>query len=138
MEEQAANIILDRADPADCFRLKWGWFTFGFKIKPISTKDNIRISAELCKIREFEDENMSYFQALTEHAKDARYINRAIAIATGTHFVRIVAHIVSNLSNKKQNTLFKIVIKNSDAEVFFYTMALAKRMNILKKKVKEE
>lgn len=134
MEREVSNILLDRADPADCFRLKWGWFTFGFKIKPISTKDNIRIGAELCKIREFEDENVSYFQALMGHANDAKFINRAIAIATRTHFVGIVAHIVSNLSNEKQNILFKIVIKNSDAEVFFYTMALAKKMNILKKK----
>lgn len=134
MQSQTANIILGLSGPGDGFTLKWGWFRFHLKIKPISTKDNIRIGAELCQIREFEDENISYFQALMEHAKDAEFINRAIAIATGTPFVRIVSHAISKLPNKDQNTLFKIVIKNSDAEVFFYTMALAKKMNILKKK----
>lgn len=134
MERQVSDILLGRSGAADCFRLKFGWFTFRLKIKPISTKQLIKISGEICQIREFEDENVSYFQALMEHAKDAQFISRAIAIATGTPFVRIIAHAVSNLPNADQNTLFKILIKNSDAEVFFYTMALAKKMNILKKK----
>jgi hypothetical protein len=134
MERQVSNILLGQPGLADCFRLKWGWFTFRLKIKPISTRQLIKISGEICQIRDFEDENMSYFQALMEHARDAKFINRAIAISTGTPFVRIVAHVISKLPNKDQNILFKIVIKNSDAEVFFYTMALAKKMNILKKK----
>jgi hypothetical protein len=134
MERQVSNILLGRASTTDCFRLKWGWFTFRLSIKPISTRRLIQISGEICQIREFEDESISYFQALMDHATDAKFINRAIAIATGTKFVRIVARAISKLPNKDQNTLFKIVIKNSDAEVFFYTMALAKKMNVLKKK----
>lgn len=134
MERQVANIILGQSDPADCFRLKWGWFTFKLKIKPISTRQLIRISGEISQIRDFEDENMTYFQALMQHAKDAEFINRAIAIATGTRFVRIVTHAISKLPNKDQHTLFKILIKNSDAEVFFWNMALARKINILKKK----
>jgi hypothetical protein len=134
MERRASNILLGRSDPADTFRLKWGWFTFRLSIKPISTRQLIKISGEICQIRDFEDENISYFQALMEHAKDAEYINRAIAISTGTPFVRIVTRAISKLPNKDQNILFKILIKNSEAEVFFYTMALAKKMNILKKK----
>jgi hypothetical protein len=134
MERTASNILLGRSDPVDSFRLKWGWFTFKLSIKPISTRQLIKISGEICQIRDFEDENVSYFQALMDHAKDADFISRAIAIATGTRFVRIVARAISKLPNKDQNTLFKIVIKNSDAEVFFYTMALARKMNILKKK----
>lgn len=134
MQQATANILLGRTGPADCFRLKYGWFTFRLKIKPISTKRLIKISGEICQIRDFEDENMSYFQALMDHAKDTKLISRAIAIATGTPFVRIIARAISRLPNKDQNTLFKIVIKNSDAEVFFYTMALARKMNILKKK----
>lgn len=134
MERRVSNILLGHADTADCFRLKWGWFTFHLKIRPISTRRLIKISREICQIRDFEDENMSYFQALMEHAGDAEFINRAIAIATGTSFVGIVTRAISKLSNKDQNTLFKIVIKNSDAEVFFWTMTLARKMNILKKK----
>jgi len=133
MERRTANILLGQSDQVDCFRLKWGWFTFNFKIKPISTRQLISISRELCQVGEFENEDMTYFQALVEHVSDARYINRAIAIATGTSFVRIVSRMISNLPNTDQNTLFKILIKNSDAEVFFYTMVLAKKMNILKK-----
>lgn len=134
MQQRTANILLGLSGPGDSFTLKFGWFKFRLSIKPISTRDNIRIGAELCQIREFEDENVSYFQALMEHAKDAEFINRAIAIATKTRFVGIVSHAISKLPNKDQNTLFKIVIKNSDAEVFFYTMTLARKMNILKKK----
>lgn len=132
--ERSANILLGVADSADCFRLKWGWFTFRLKIGPISTRRLIEISREICQIRDFEDESMTYFQALMTHAKDAEFISRAIAIATGTHFVGIVSRAISRLPNKDQHTLFKIVIKNSDAEVFFYTMALARKINLLKKK----
>jgi hypothetical protein len=134
MERRAANIILGQDGTGDRFILKYGWFKFRLSIKPISTRRLIKISREICQIRDFEDENISYFQALMQHAKDAEYISRAIAIATGTPFVRIVARAISRLPNKDQNTLFKIVIKNSDSEVFFYTMALARKMNILKKK----
>jgi hypothetical protein len=134
MERQVSNILLGRSDPADSFRLKWGWFTFRLSIKPISTRQLIKISGEICQIRDFENEELSYFQALMEHAKDAEFISRAIAIATGTRFVRIVTRAISKLPNKDQNTLFKILIKNSEAEVFFYTMALARQMNVLKKK----
>jgi hypothetical protein len=134
MEKRVSNIILGIAGSEDRFALKWGWFTFHLKIKPISTRQLIKISGEICQIRDFEDENITYFQALMEHAKDAEFISRAIAIATGTRFVRIVTRAISKLPNKDQNTLFKILIKNSDAEVFFWNMALAKKMNILKKK----
>jgi len=134
MKQQVSNILLGRPGPADSFRLKWGWFTFKLSIRPISTRRLIKISGEICQIRDFEDENVSYFQALMEHAKDAEFISRAIAIATGTRFVRIVTHAISKLPNKDQNTLFKIVIKNSDAEIFFWNMALARKINILKKK----
>ena len=134
MEKRVANILLGLNDTADRFTLKWGWFTFRLKIKPISTRQLIKISKEICQIRDFEDEDMTYFQALMEHAKDAKYISRAIAIATGTKLVRIVARAISKLPNEDQNKLFQIVIKNSDAEIFFYTMTLAKKMNILKKK----
>ena len=134
MEKEVSNIILGIAGSIDRFVLKFGIFKFHLKIKPISTRQLIKISGEICKIRDFEDENISYFQALMEHVKDAKFISRAIAIATGTPFVRIVTYAISKLPNKDQNTLFKIVIKNSDAEVFFYTMILAKKMNILKKK----
>jgi len=134
MERTVSNILLGRSGPADSFRLKWGWFTFRLSIKPISTRQLIKISGEICQIRDFEDENVSYFQALMDHAKDAEFISRAIAIATGTPFVRIVTRAISKLPNKDQNTLFKILIKNSDAEVFFWNMALARKMNILKKK----
>ena len=134
MEKRTADIILGRSGSADSFRLKWGWFTFRLRIKPISTRQLIRISGEICQIRDFEDENMTYFQALMTHAKDAEFISRAIAIATGTRFVNIVARAVSKLPNKDQHTLFKVVIKNSDAEIFFYTIALARKINLLKKK----
>jgi hypothetical protein len=134
MQRQVLDILLGRSDPSDCFTLKWGWFTFRLKIKPISTRQLIRISGEICQIKDFEDEEMTYFQALMTHAGDAEYINRAIAIATGTRFVNIVARAISKLPNKDQYILFKIVVKNADAEIFFYTITLARKINLLKKK----
>lgn len=134
MKRRAANVLLDVADPSDCFQIRWGLLTFAFQIRPISTKDNIRISAELCKMEELKDGDITYFQALMEHAENSEYINRAIAIATRTKHITFVTYLISTLSNKNQNILFKMLIKNSDAEVFFYTMALARKMNILKKK----
>jgi len=134
MEKDISNVLLGIAGHSDRFLLRFGWFRFRMKISPISTNRNIKISGELCQISEFEEDGLTYFQALMKYAKDARYINRAIAIATGTRFVKIVAHMISKLPNKDQNTLFKIVIKNADPEVFFYTMVLARKMNLLKKK----
>ncbi len=105
------------------------------KIKLISTGRLIRISREISKIRDVDDkEEITMFQALMEHVSDAKHICRAIAIATGTPFVGIVTRAILKLSLADQNKLFDIVISQSDARVFFYTITSAKKLNLMKKK----
>lgn len=134
----AANVLLGIAGHADRFTLKYGWLTFHLKIKPLTVRQLIKISKEISNINDTYKDKDSFFQALMEYAPDSRYICRAIAISTGTPFIRIVSHAVSKLKLKDVKTLFNIVIKQSDAEVFFYTMALAKKMNVMKEKQEQQ
>ena len=137
MEERAANIVLGIDGPGYGFTIKWCGIKFRLKVKLISTERLIRISKEICKIRDFEDEDETMFQALMEHASDARNISRAIAISTGTPFVRIVSRAILKLPLKDIKTLFSIVRKQTDAEVFFSIINSAKRLNLMKKKKDE-
>ena len=130
----AANVLLGIAGHADRFTLRWGWFVFRLKIKPLTVRQLIKISREISNINDTYKDKDSFFQALVEHATDSRYICRSIAISTGTPFVRIVSHAISKLTLKDVKTLFNIVIKQSDAEIFFYTMASAKKLNVMKEK----
>jgi hypothetical protein len=133
MEKQAANILLGDTGPGDHFTIWWHGIRFRLQIKLISTKKLIKISRELCQINEAYHEDESFFKALMANASDARYVCKSIAIATGTPFVRIVTEAIQELPLKDVQTLFKIVQKQSDAEVFFYTMASAKKLNLMKK-----
>lgn len=133
MQQQAANIIIGITGPGDGFTLKWGWFRFRLRIKLISAERLVKISREICQINDTYEESGSFFYALMEHASDTRFICRAIAISTGTPFVGIVSRAISKLPLKDVQTLFKIVQSKSDAEVFFYTMASAKKLNLMKK-----
>jgi hypothetical protein len=137
METQAADLLLGVNNPGDRFTIKWCGIKFRLQIKMISTERLIKISREICKIDNTYDEDDSFFTALMNHAPDAHYVCRAIAISTGTPFVRLVTRAIRKLPIKDVQTLFKIVQNRSDAEVFFYTMASARKMNILKK-VREE
>jgi hypothetical protein len=137
MEEQAANIVLGVTGPGDSFTIKWCGIKFHLQIKLISTERLIMISKEICKIHDLYDSDETFFKALMKNAADTRYICRAIAISTGTPFIRIVSHAISKLPLKHVQTLFKIVQSKSDAEVFFYTMASAKKLNLMKRKEAE-
>ena len=134
MEERALDIVLGITGPGDRFTIKWCGIKFRLQIKLISTERLIRISKEICKIRDIEDEGETMFQALMEHAPDARHICRAIAIATETPFVKIVTRAILKLPLKDIRTLFKIVRTRADSEVFFYTLASAKKLSLMKKK----
>ncbi len=132
MQESAANIILGLAGPGDRFTLKYGIFRFRLKIKPLSAKQLIAISKEVSQIGKL-DETKEMFPGLMENINDARHLSRAIAIATGTRWKRIVARAVLKLPLNDIKTLFKIVHKQSDPEPFFFTIILAKgRLNLLK------
>ena len=134
MQLQTANIILGLSGPGDRFTLKWGWFKFRLKIKPITARQLIAISKEVSKIKSI-DESKDMFPALMEGSPDLVYISNAIAIATGTKWKKIVSRAVLKLDLKDIHTLFNIVHKQSDPSPFFFTIILAKgRMNLLKAK----
>jgi hypothetical protein len=137
MEERAANIVLGVTGPGDKFTIKWMGIKFRLQIKLISTEKLIKISREVCKIRDIYDDDETFFKALMKNGTDAKFICNAIAISTGTPFVKIISKAISKLPLKDVNTLFKIVQSRSDADVFFYIIASAKKLNLMKK-AKEE
>lgn len=132
MQGQAANIILGITGPGDRFTLKYGIFRFRLSIKPLSAKQLVEISREVCKVGKL-DEAKEMFPGLMDNVKDARYIARCIAIATGTRWKGIVTRAVMKLPLSDIKKLFMIVHKQSDPEPFFFTIILAKgRLNLLK------
>ncbi len=127
MQKEISNIILGVAGPQDRFTLKYGWLRFYLKIKPITARQLIDISGELSQIREIEKDK-EMFPALMSGVSDIRYIAKAITIATGTKFKWIVYRAILKLPLKDIQTLFAIVRKQCDAEVFFYTIISARGM----------
>ncbi len=131
MQEATRDIILGIAGQSDRFTLRYGWFKFHLKIKPLSAKQLVEISGEVSKIRDIDDKK-DMFPALMQGVSDTRHIARVIAIATGTRYQRIVTRAIMKLPLKDFQTLFAIVHKQSDPTPFFFTTILAKgRMNLL-------
>jgi hypothetical protein len=135
MQEQVANVILGIAGPSDCFTIRYGWFRFKLKIKPLTARQIIEISGQLSKIKDINTET-DMFPGVIEGSPDLLHICKAITIATGTKFRRLVTRAVLDLPLKDIETLLKIVKKQTDCELFFYTIILAKGLNKLK--LKEE
>ncbi len=133
MEEQASNIILGIAGRSDRFRLKYGWFTFRLKIKPITARQLIEISGHASKIDDI-DPNNEVFVELLKNSPSLWHVCKVIAIATGTRYKSLVAKAISKLSIKDIMTLLKIVRKQSDPDSFFFIMASIKGLNKMKKK----
>ena len=135
MEREISNIILGQAGTQDRFILKFGWFKFRLSIKPITARQLIDISGEIGQLKAI-DLDKEMFPEMMERTGDLKHISNSIAIATGTRFRRIVARGILKLDLKDILTLFKIVKKQSDAEVFFYTLIIAK--GIIRPIVKQE
>ena len=133
MERKTSNILLGIADSEDRFTLKYGWFRFRLKIKPITARQLIAISAEVVQIKDINQEQ-EMFSALMVGSSDLIHISNIITIATGTRWRRIVARAILNLDLKDINTLFGIVIKQADPSPFFLTCLQIGKLNILKKK----
>lgn len=133
MERKISNVLLGIADSEDRFTLKHGWFRFRLKIRPITARQLIAISAEISQIKMI-SEDQEMFSALMTNSSDLVHIANVITIATGTRWKRIVARAVLRLDLKDINTLFKIVYKQSDPSPFFLTYLQIGKINILKKK----
>lgn len=130
-EVEAADIILGLSGDGDKFRLKWHGLTFKLQIRALSTRTLIRVSREVAQIPELTPET-GMFPAIEVNAKSLDRICRSIAITTGTRFVRLVAVAIKELPLKDVQTLWKIVLKQSDPTSFFFIMASARGMNKLK------
>lgn len=133
MQEQVANVILGKAGPGDSFTIKYGWFKFNLEIKPLTARQVIGVGAELSKLKDINPEDEK-FPALIENSSDLNHISRAISIATGTRLKRIVTRAILKLPLKDIYTLLMIVKKQTECDLFFYTIILAKGLNKLKPK----
>ena len=138
MEKEFSNVLLGQSGEAERFKLKiWG-VTFKLQIRPLTARQLIQISGEISKLRDITDPDDTMFQVAMQNARDLKAICKAITIATGTRFYSIVYRAISRLPLQDIQTLFKIVIYQSDAERFFFIISAAKRLNILKKKATQE
>jgi hypothetical protein len=127
MERDVSNVILGVDGSQDRFTLKFGWFRFRLKIKPITARQMIDISGEIAQIKDI-DKEKELFPALMSGIPDIKYIARSIAIATGTRYKRIVTRAILDLPMKDIQTLFAIVKKQCDSERFFFITISAKGM----------
>lgn len=132
MQERAGNIILGIAGPGERFTIRYGPFRFRLKIRPLTAKQLIKISREVSKIADINEEG-DMFSELMQHASDTYFIARTIAIATDTRLTGIITRAIMRLPLKDIKTLFSIVRKQSDPAPFFFITILAKgRVNLLK------
>jgi hypothetical protein len=134
MEDEVKNVILGLAGEKDQFTIKYLGINWKLAIKPLSAKQLIQIGGEICKLTDIEDETETMFQALMKHANGLRFICRSIAIATGSRFQKIVTNAIMDLQLEDIQTLFSLVIKQSSAEHFFFIVASARSLNLMKKK----
>jgi hypothetical protein len=137
MEEQVSNVILGIAGKSDRFVLKYGWFKFRLKIKPLTAEMMIRMSGEISKIKTI-DKDQDVFAALMAGVPDLKHISKVIAISTGTRFIRLISRAVLKLPLSDIQTLFDIVRKQSDPAPFFFIIAKTGRLNLLKTAKQEE
>lgn len=134
MEERLSNIILNEINDADRFELRLSFFRFKLGISALSPRQIVRISREISKCRDIVDEGQTVFQAMTENADNIKYVCNSIAIATRFPFKRLLSYYLQRIPLDHIKTLITIVIKNSDAEAFFFIMQSVKNLNVMKKK----
>lgn len=134
LDKRATDIILGDLGCGDSFTIKYLGMKFRLRIRELTTKRLIKISYHLSQLKDLQDGDESKFQALMEHISDAKHICRAISVATGTRFEKIVANAILDLPPKDILTLFNLVRKYSDAEAFFFTIILAKKTSLMKTK----
>lgn len=130
-EVEAANVILGRSGAGDKFKIRFGVLRLNLSIPPVTVRGLIKISREISQIAEIDPE-LSSFQAQIQNAHSLKYICNAIAIATGSRFTGIISRAVSKLEIKHIQTLWSIVLKQSDPSSFFFIMVSAKGLNQMK------
>lgn len=128
MQSKAADIILGNPGKGDGFTIRYGWFRFHLVIRPLTARQVIEISREVCNIPSVSTDNGLFPEELAQ-AESLEYICRSIAIATGTKWQDTVTKAISKLPLNEIATLWGLVIKASDPKVFFSLLLLTKGMN---------
>lgn len=130
-EVDAANIVLGSSGDGDKFVIKYHGLNLKLQIRALNTRTIILISREIAQVPEITADN-DIFPTIVGNADSLKHICRAIAYSTGTRFVGLVTAAIEELELKHIQTLWKIVIKQSDPSSFFFIMVSAKGMNQLK------
>jgi hypothetical protein len=130
---ESANVLLGISGPESNFIIRWCGINLKLKIKPITVRQLIGISKEIAQIRDIDGKNDMWPEMINK-SPDMKYICNAIAISTGTRFVKIVSRAISKLDLQHVERLFKIVRVQSDAQRFFFIILSARGTNQLEKK----
>lgn len=134
MEDKLAAMVIGGSKATDRFDLKYHGFTLKLGIPFLSPRTMIRMHRILKDIPEVTDNGQSVFQAILENSQSLRKVCKAIAVATGTMFPCIVAKAIANAPMNDVETLWRIVLKNSDSDAFFFIIGSVKKMNLLQTK----
>ena len=128
MQKRAADILLGAPGRGDGFTIRYGILKFHLTIRPLTARQVIEISREVCNIKSVSTDNGLFPEEL-EQAGSLEYICKSIAIATGTRWRNLVTKAISKLPLNEVATLWAIVIKQSDPKVFFSLLISTKGMN---------
>ena len=128
MDKQAAEILLGNAGRGDGFTLRHLGFKWHLRIKPLTTEKLIRISGEVCQIRQLDSEQVIFTEELNK-ASDLTYIAKAIAIATNARFPGLAYRAIIKLDLDNLAKLWSAVLTNSNPAVFFSIMGSARGLN---------
>lgn len=128
MDKQAAEIILGKAGYGDGFTLRHLGFKLHLRIRPLTARQIIEISHEVCQLKDPDPEKPVFPEEINK-ADNLRYIARAITIATNTKFPGLIYRAILKLDLDSLATLWGAVIKNSNPSAFFFITGSAKGLN---------
>jgi len=128
MTKEAADILLGKPGRGDGFTIRYGLLRLHLVIRPLTARQIIEISREVCNIPSVSTDNGLFPEELTQ-AESLDYICSSIAIATGTRWRGLVTKAIRKLPLSEIASLWGLVIKASDPKVFFSLLVLTKGIN---------
>lgn len=133
IESQAADLILGKEVEGEKFSIKFLGITLKFQIRPLTTRQLIRVSKYLSQITEI-DQDKEMFPEMIKRSGELKHVCKAIAIATGSKIPFLNKIIEKQADIEDLFALINIIRKQSNPERFFFILMLARGMNQLKKK----
>lgn len=126
-------MVIGDGKAIDRFDLKIYGFTFKLGIPPLSPKTMLKMHQVLRDIPEIKDEGQTVYQTMFENSSSMNKVCKAIAIATCSPFAFFVAKAIAKVPMKDVETLWRVVLQNTEPDAFFFIMASVKRMNLVQK-----